>query len=89
MLLQRVAHYVRWPLLNVYVAAGILCWSDVSAALYSGELVRDALLQIVRTPLGAAVRTPLNAAAADHQILIALLFLSAQQAEICKLVQVP
>jgi len=87
-LLQRIAHYAGWPLLNVYVAAGILDWSDVSAALYSGKVIlQDALRQLVRTPLGAAVKKPLNDAAADHQMLVALLFLSAQQVEVWKLMQ--
>jgi hypothetical protein len=88
-LLQRIALYVGWPLLNVYVAAGILAWSDVTAALHSRDAARDALLQIVRTPLGAAIRTPLKDAAADHQMLIALLFLSVQQAEVWTLMQTP
>ncbi|GAB2600804.1 hypothetical protein GCM10027034_37470 [Ramlibacter solisilvae] len=86
-LLQRIALYVGWPLLSVYVAAGILAWSDVSAALHLREPARDALLQIIRTPLGAAIRTPLKEAAADHQMLIALLFLSVQQAEVWTLMQ--
>lgn len=86
-LLERFAAYVGWPLLNVYVAAGILAWGDVSEALYSKQVIRDALRQLVRSPLGAAVRTPLDAAAADHQMLVALLFLSAQQAEIWKRMQ--
>jgi hypothetical protein len=88
-LLERIAYYVGWPLLNVYVAAGILSWNEVSAALYSGTAVRDVLHQIVRTPLGAAVKTPLKDAAADHQMLIGMLFLSAQQVEIWKLMQLP
>lgn len=88
-LLERIAVYVGWPLLNVYVASGILPWSEVSEALHSKHVMKDALGQLVRSPLGAAVRTPLDAAAADHQILIALLFLSAQQAEIWKRVQLP
>jgi hypothetical protein len=83
-LLERVARYAEWPLLHVYVAAGILEWEDVAGALHSSRAVGDALGRLARSPVGAAVRTPLEDAANDHRMLIALLFLAVQASDVWK-----
>lgn len=76
--LVRISDYVGWPLLSVYLAAGILDEGDAGPLLGADRVLDAGLDELRRSPFTASVSTPLDAAAGDHQRLMVRLFLAAK-----------
>ncbi len=71
--LRRLAEYVYWTVLDVYVGVGLIDPGDLWTSPRSSHVLRDALKKLAASRFASGIVTPIDCAAEDHQLLIARL----------------
>ena len=78
--LDAISNYVGWPRAQVMLAVGWLQPDEVGAVISPEGTVQRALRRLEHGAFANGLRTPLAKASADHQLLMARVFIAAEGA---------